>query len=231
MKKLVVKIQKLYRGYTTRVDRMPKIMYKIKHYLKNESFKCSKQTNDGRVNSSLDENEISEKLIGHFGNDVIKKTKCRMWYDIKAFDSVHGWIPVNIKTTSMETSDNTGNLAMCVYAYTNENLDLDKSYSNGPMSRLFYTKLLNKEYNVDLKKDYYFIVLNKNDSQDIIINSVKGISHITPNSNNLPYQICWNKNREYNYECIDVKIEKMISALKKSPPSWKEKFIENIRNL
>ncbi len=229
--KSVLKIQKLYRGYATRVRRMPNIMYKIKRFLKNESFKFSDQTNDGRVNSSLDEDGITEKLVNHFGNELIKKTKCRMWYDIKVYDNVYGWLPVNIKTTSMITSDNTGNLAMCVYAYTDENLDLDKSYSNGQMAKLLYNKLLNKEYNRNLKKDYYFIVLNKNDHRDIIINSVKGISHITPNSNNLPFQICWNKNREYNYEHISIKINKMIKSLKKSHPSWKEEFIRNIRNL
>lgn len=31
---------------------------------------------------------------------------------------MYGWIPVNIKTTTTLTNDNTGNLAMCVYAYT-----------------------------------------------------------------------------------------------------------------
>ncbi len=229
--KSVVKIQKIFRGYSTRVRRLPNIMYKIRHILRSESFKFSDQTADGRINSSLDENGISEKLVGYFGSRIIKKTKCRMWYDIKVYDAIYGWLPVNIKTTSMNTSDNTGNLAMCVHAYTNENLDLDKSYSNGPMSKLLYEKLLNKEYNINFKKDYYFIVLNKNNHRDVVINSVKGISCITPNSNNLPYQICWNKNREYNYEHISIKIDKMISSIKRSPPSWKEEFIRNIREL
>ena len=59
-----------------------------------------------------------------------------MWYDILAFDYMYGWIPINIKTTTTLTSDNTGNLAMCVYAYTDEMLDIhrDKSYENGKMS-------------------------------------------------------------------------------------------------
>ena len=47
-----------------------------------------------------------------------------MWYDILAFDFLVGWIPINIKSTTTLTSDNTGNFAMCVYSYTDENLDL-----------------------------------------------------------------------------------------------------------
>ena len=49
-----------------------------------------------------------------------------MWYDILAFDYMYGWISINIKTTGIRISDNTGNLAMCVYAYTNEILDIRK---------------------------------------------------------------------------------------------------------
>jgi len=45
-------------------------------------------------------------------------------------------------------------------------------------------KLRNKQY-------------NKNNLNDIIINSVKGLIHLTPNINNLPFQVCWDKNREY----------------------------------
>ena len=37
-----------------------------------------------------------------------------MWYDILVFDYMYGWLPINIKITTMKTNDNTGNLAMCV---------------------------------------------------------------------------------------------------------------------
>jgi hypothetical protein len=154
-----------------------------------------------------------------------------MWYDITVFDVISGWLPVNIKTTTTLTKDNTGNLAMCVYAYTNEILDLNKSYENGKMSSILINKLKDKEYNCISKKDYYFIVLNKKNSNDIIINSVKGLSLLTPNINNLPFQICWNKNRNFQYENIKIKIKLFIDCLKKPKPSWKELFISNIKLL
>jgi hypothetical protein len=146
---------------------------------------------------------------------------------------MYGWIPINIKTTTTLTSDNTGNLAMCVYAYTNEVLDIhsNKSYDNGKMSNILVNKLKNKEYNFISKKDYYFIVLNKTDSTIIIVNSVKGLTLLTPNINNLPFQVCWNNNRTYKYENIVKKIKQFIDCLQKPKPSWKEKFMSNIRTL
>ena len=69
----------------------------------------------------------------------------------------------------------------------------NNSYENGKMSNILYNKLKNKEYNKNNKKDYYFIILNKTNTDDIIINSIKGLIILTPNINNLPFQVCWNK--------------------------------------
>jgi hypothetical protein len=207
-------------------------MYKIKKYLELQAFQFSTQNEDGRINSCLDEPKVIEMLIEKFG-EKIKKPKCRMWYDILAFDYMYGWVPINIKTTTTITSDNTGNLAMCVYAYTNEMLDIhrDKSYENGKMSDILFNKLKNNKYNTNNKKDYYFIVLNKTDASNIIVNSVKGLTILTPNINNLPFQVCWDKNRIFKYENINKKIKLFIDCLQKPKPSWKEIFMSNIRTL
>ena len=228
--KIIIKIQKWFRGCILRLKQLPLIMYKIQKFLKLNTIKFSTNNEDGRINSCDDENKIIKLLIKNFN---IKKTKMRMWYDILAYDYIYGWIPINIKTTSTKTNDNTGNLAMCVYSYTNELLDLEsnKSYDNGKMSVILYNKLKNKEYNTKNKKDYYFIVLNKTNSNDIIINSVKGLTTLTPNINNIPFQVCWDKNRNFKYENINLKIKLFINCLQKPKPSWKETFMSNIRTL
>ena len=228
----IIKIQKWFRGCILRLKQLPLIMYKIKKYLKLQAFQFSTQNEDGRINSCIDEDNVIKILIEKFG-EKIKKPKIRMWYDILVFDYMYGWIPVNIKTTTILTSDNTGNLAMCVYAYTNEILDLHKntSYENGQMSKILFNKLKNKKYNTNNKKDYYFIVLNKTESSDIIVNSVKGLTYLTANIHNLPFQICWNKNRIFRYENINKKIKLFIDCLQKPKPSWKETFMLNIRTL
>ena len=146
---------------------------------------------------------------------------------------MYGWIPVNIKTTTTLTCDNSGNLTMCVQAYTDVELNIlrKKTYQNGEMSTVLCDKLKKKEYNKKCKKDYYFIVLNKTDSTDVIINSLKGLTYLTPNSNNLPFQICWNKNRKFAYNNIDMVVQKFIECIKKPKQSWKEQFVANIRHL
>ena len=230
--RMAIKIQKWYRGCVVRRGRLPTIMYKMQLHLKMQSIQFSTQNDDGRINSCIDEEHIIQLLVDKFGNRI-KKPKARMWYDILAYDYMYGWIPINIKTTTTLTSDNTGNLAMCVYAYTNEMLDIhrEKTYDNGKMSEILFEKLRNKQYNYNNKKDYYFLVLNKSNPGEIIINSVKGISILTPNSNNLPFQVCWNKNRVFKYGEIDKKIKQFIDCLNAPKPSWKETFMVNIRTL
>jgi hypothetical protein len=228
----IIKIQKWFRGCILRLKQLPLIMYKIKNYLKEYSFQPSKINNDGRINSSIDEDKIIKLLTDKFG-EKIKRPKIRNWYDILAFDYMYGWIPINIKTTTTKSSDNTGNLAMCVYAYTDELLDIhtDKSYENSKMSLILFNKLKMKHYNTSNKKDYYFLILNKKDNNEIIINSVKGLTILTPNLNNLPFQVCWNKNKTFKYENIKKKIKLFIDCLQKPKPNWKEIFMSNIRKL
>ena len=227
-----IKIQKWFRGCLFRLNHLPLIMYKIQKCLKSKAIQFSTQNEDGRINSCMDEDVVIKLLIEMFG-DKIKKPKIRMWYDLLAYDYMYGWVPINIKTTTTITSDNTGNLAMCVYAYTDEILDIyrDKSYENGKMSEILFNKLKNKKYNTNNKKDYYFVVLNKTDASDIIVNSVKGLTILTPNINNLPFQVCWDKNRLFKYENINKKIKLFINCLHKPKPSWKETFMLNIRTI
>ena len=227
-----IKIQTWYRGSVWRLKHLPLIMYIIQTYLKLQEFSFSTQNEDGRINSCMDEDIVIQLLIEKFGQRI-KKPDIRMWYDILVYDYRYGWIPINIKTTTTTTSDNTGNLAMCVYAYTNHILDIhrNKSYQNGEMSHILFNKLKMKEYNKKNKRDYYFIVLNKTDTRDVIVNSVKGLTKLTPNINNLPFQVCWDKNRVFEHENIKKKIKQFIYCLQKPTVSWKETFMSNIRTL
>jgi uncharacterized membrane protein len=226
----IIQIQKWFRGCMLRLKRLPPIIYYIQKYIKIQSFQFSCQNKDGRINSCIDEDKIIELLIKKFHNKI-QKPKIRMWYDILVFDFTYGWLPINIKTTTTTTSDNTGNLAMCVYSYTDAKIDIYKSNDNGKMSVILFDKLKNKMYNKNHKKDYYFVVLNKLDTCDVIVNSVKGLSVLSPNINNLPFQVCWNKNRVFKYEKIQMKINQFIFCLQKPKPCWKETFMSNMRTL
>ena len=60
---------------------------------------------------------------------------------------------------------------------------------------------------------------------------MKGLKILTPNANNLPFQVCWNRNRLFEYEKINKKIELFINCLQRPKPSWKETFMTKIRTL
>lgn len=211
--------------------KLPAILYYVQTLLRQEKMIFSKETTDGRINSCIDEKTVISFLQTKLEPDQIRIPQKRMWYDISLKDEIAGWIPVNIKTTTMNTSDNTGNLAMCVQAYTNVELDLDKTCENGKMSDILIRCLREGQYNRQENKDYYFLVLNKNAPEDVIINSVLGLTVLTPNVNNLPFQICWNKNREYTPKPIDSNIRMFLDCMQKPRPSWKEAFMCEIRKL
>jgi len=235
IEKYAIHMQKKVRGHLCRIHRLPGILYAIQRVLCNKgsdgSIIFSRQNTDGRINSSIDEEMVLSVLVDHFGDSRIKRPKNRMWYDFLAYDYRYGYIPVNIKITTTKSADNTGNLAMCVYSYTDEPMDLEKSYENGPMSVVISNKLKKGEYNKNPYRDYYFVVLNKTEPGDVIINSLRGLSHLTPNINNLPFQINWSKNRKFRYQCVEDAVNKFISCVKNARPSWRETFIREMREM
>ena len=228
-------MQKRVRGYLCRLRRLPGVLYAIQRLLSDKgsdgSIMFSRQNTDGRVNSSLDEDMVLNVLVDHFGEGRIKRPKSRMWYDLLAYDTQCGYIPINIKITTTKSADNTGNLAMCVYSYTDEPMEMERSYENGPMSAILSKKLKKREYNKNPNRDYYFVVLNKAEPGDVIINSLRGLSHLTPNINNLPFQINWSKNREFRHQRVEDAVKKFVRCVKNSRPSWRETFISEMREM
>ena len=237
-KEKVVQIQKWFRGNIFRLKRLPMILHVFQNYLSKSLIQFNSTTDDGRINSCIDEDTIIDLLCDKFESRIIKP-KIRMWYDILANDYYYGWIPINIKSTTTKTCDNTGNFAMCVHTYTDkEIIDVKnlKPCRNGVMSKILVKKIAektreNREYNKRAKKDYYFLVANKNDPKDIIINSLKGLELLRPNINNLPFQVCWDKNRNFKYDKINKKIDLFIKCIQKPKPSYTENFLKEFRKL
>lgn len=225
-------ISSLWRGYFYRTSNLPNSIKYLKMVLVKNNFKCSKKTKDGRTNSCIDEDtaiSILEKEPSL--KKRIKTPKTRHWFDLSVFDYKYGWLPINIKSTTILTADNTGNLAMCLYALTDTIMDLDKSYQNGDVSNPLSTALKKNNLNKKIKKDYYFIVINKTNTSDIIINSFKGLTSLTPNINNLPFQVKWRNNRNFVYRNIQLVRDDFIQVIKKPKPSWREEFLTDMRGL
>ena len=225
----IILIQKHIRGYLFRLKRLPLILYIIQNYLSTINYEFINLNQDGRINSNFDEDKIIDILTNKFKNKI-RKPSIRNWFDVGIYDNYYGWLPVNIKSTTTKTCDNVGNLALCVYSYTDKYLNLNETYDNGLMANILFSKLKNNQLNKKYKKDYYFLVLNKNNNTDIIINSVKGLTTLTSNINNLPFQVKWDKNRFFIYKNINCCVQQFLEVIKKPKPSWKETFLINIRD-
>jgi hypothetical protein len=228
----ISKCQGYVKGFLYRKNNLPNSILFLQKILKESYYECNNTEKDGRIRSIIDESKIVKILLSK--NELKKRlyiSKPRHWFDISIYDYRYGILPINIKTTTTNSSDNTGNLAMCVYAMTNENLDLQKMHNNGKMSELLIDKLRDNELNKEYKKDYYFLVVNKTCVGDVIVNSFRGLNILTPNINNLPFQIKWSLNRKFCYHHIDDVKKKFIEVVKKPKPSWREKFLQDIRDI
>ena len=215
----------------TSIRHIPSILLKCQTIIRNQSIKPSTLCFDGRTNSTLDENTIIDILKKELG-DKIKDAPVRHWWDFAVKDESNGWIPVDIKSTTTKTSDNGASCVSLVYALTDEELDLDKSYTkSGPMSRMLVRKFKAKEFNTNRNKDYWYLVLNKENTSEIIINSVLGLDVLIPNLNNLPFQIRWGKNRNYTYNEIEDQFKKVLRTIQKPTPSWAEILVKSVRDL
>lgn len=227
-------IQRVFRGTRVRIHRLPLILYKLQEYLKSCNIQFATLSDDGRINSCSDELVIVKHIVEKFGDKIfVPLAKSRMWYDILVFDNYCGWLPVNIKSSTMRSADNVGNLTMCVYSYTNYPIDLHKptTYTNGEMSLTLVNCLKEKHINRINSRDYYFIVVNKNNTNDIIVNSIKGLSKLTSNIHNLPFQVKWSVNNKFSHTPIKEKISAFMQCIPKPTISWRERFLLDMQEI
>jgi hypothetical protein len=228
--KKIIKIQSIWRGYFYRRNHLPNSILYIRHILHHKKIEIASDNEDGRINSCMDEEKCILLLQNELHNRIVKPQK-RWWYDFKIYDFLYGWLPVNIKTTTMKTADNVGNLTLCVYALTDYQIDLERNYMNGEMSVQLISMFQNKQFNKKLKRDYYFLVINKKDPEDIIVNSYKGLVSIKSNLHNLPFQVVWKENRYFHYNRNERVAGMLLHTLQKPEPSWEEKFMASIRSI
>jgi hypothetical protein len=220
-------IQKTWRGYIYRRKNLPNSLLTIKKYLDNNKIKICNIDSDGRHNSKKDEENILQKLKEKFPNRLVI-SKERHWYDVKFKDYKRGYLPIDVKSTYCSSSDNINGLSTLLYSLTNEKMDLDKSYNNGKVYKILVTKLKNKEYNYS-NRDYYFLVINKK-TKATFFNSIKGITTITPNNNNLPFQVNWSKNSNYRYKPIKECIKNIIKLIcDKTEKFWLINFFKELK--
>ncbi|MCX2683449.1 restriction endonuclease [Campylobacter sp. MIT 21-1685] len=162
----------------------PQKLYEIVEFLQQQNLTLSINSRDGRVNSAFNEDEIFNLLCRNF---VINRQNMRDWFDF-SFEENGDFYPVNIKITKLST-DNLNCKLGIYYAFTGKIPHFDNEIS---WLKFFQAIRANAEQN---SRDYYFLVINKNDTRDIFATSLKSLNVLTPNGNNLPFQANWAKNK------------------------------------
>jgi hypothetical protein len=162
---------------------------------------------DGRVNSIADEETVIVLLEEKYGDNV-ERPKAREFFDVRLFGH-----PVQIKSSSYSkgASDNFSSKAAILYALT--------TLTEGEVMSVrgwekFESSLL-QFANEDNDRDYYIISVNKDDSS-VHLSSLKSLKKLTPNGNNLPFQIQWKNNIETVDRTFEDAYRFIIGAYKSS---------------
>ncbi|EQD88519.1 hypothetical protein HPSA50_0836 [Helicobacter pylori SouthAfrica50] len=184
---------------------IPTQLNEIAEFLRTNPYSLSQPLQDGRLNSSVNEEEILNTIKGHFS---IQLPKAREWWDF-GFEENDIFYPVNIKITTTKTADNLNCKLGIYYALCG----LLPEFNNEIAWEKYFQKL-HKDLGTNTNRDYYFLIINKNDPKDIFINSLKGIQTLQPN--NLPFQCKWDNNREIVQRSFMESKNFILSALAES---------------
>ncbi|GHR68905.1 restriction endonuclease [Helicobacter pylori] len=182
---------------------IPTQLNEIAEFLKTNPYNLSQPLQDGRLNASVNEEEILNAIKYFF---PIQLPKAREWWDF-SFEENDIFYPVNITTT--KTADNLNCKLGIYYALCG----LLPTFNNEIAWEKYFQKL-HKDLGKNTDRDYYFLIINKNDPKDIFINSLKGIQTLQPN--NLPFQCKWDNNREIIQRDFDGSKNSILSALAES---------------
>ncbi len=184
---------------------IPTQLNEIAEFLKTNPYDLSQPLQDGRLNSSVNEEEILNTIKHSF---PVQLPKAREWWDF-SFKKNDIFYPVNIKTTTTKTADNLNCKLGIYYALCG----LLPEFNNEIAWEKYFQKL-HKNLCKNTDRDYYFLIINKNDPKDIFINSLKGIQTLQPN--NLPFQCKWDNNRKIVQRDFDGSKNFILSVLAKS---------------
>lgn len=195
------------------------ILDEITNTIKISNVKLNNDYNDGRINSSINEELIVNLVLENKGlNEILNYydgyiivPKARDWYDL-AIKIKGNFIPINIKITNLKqnTADNLNCKLGIYYCLTG----IIPTFSN-QINWQNYFKILKQHLNMN-NKDYYFLIVDKLDVKNSFWTSLKMLEELKINGNNLPFQCVWNQNKKHihrNYECA---LEFILDALKES---------------
>lgn len=179
------------------------VLTDIRNFLASSGLKLSRKFQDDRTNATINEGEILDVIAHHF---EIKRPESRHWYDF----SIEGY-PVNIKVSNMDRADNLSCKLGIYYALTG----LWPNFQNEIGWGQYFT-LLADNLGKKTTGNYYFLVINRQLPNDVLLVGLKELAELQPNGNNLPFQCHWGKNRTPILRTHDQAIRFILHNLRMS---------------
>ena len=182
----------------------------IENYFNTPGNLTSTDSNDdGRINSLLDEEYNLKNASKVF--DDLEIYPPRRFADFKLFN------PFNWKSTNTNTADNCSAKLSIVYSFCGvDEKDLIK-YQGW---KKFWAKVAEfKDYTAEqfeeIYRPYYFLIQNKITGK-VFINELSTLTKLTPNGNNLPFQIKWDDNSTVNKQDKRAAFIQLLTVLHES---------------
>jgi hypothetical protein len=188
-------------------DMLPEAVVEIRDFLATEAATLSAEFEDGRTNAVINEKELIDLIDTKF---KIVKPRSREWWDFTYSDAEFTY-PINIKVSNLHGNDNVSCKLGIYYSLTG----IWPTFPNEIPWEGFFRKI-SEDIDGNTDRDYYFLIVNKEDSSDVIATSLKSISTLVPNGNNLPFQCNWGTNRHLVERSHEESKTFILSHLKKS---------------
>ena len=181
-------------------------IFNIKEYIEEREFTVPEPIKgaDGRRASADNEERLTDLIQEKFVIEA-PDANTRSWYDFRYKDFY-----VNIKITdpNKPTADNLNSKEGIYLALTGEVYEGKNDWNS------FFKKL--SENIKETSQDYYFLVIFKGNTTDVLLTSLKRLECLTPNGNNLPFQANWNSNRRIVNRTFEDAKNFILSALYES---------------
>ena len=188
---------------------LPPQLINICDFMQTHGASLHAPMDDDRVNAAINESKVIAELKNNFPF-IIEPPRPRHWWDF-AVQEADKFYPVNIKITQMKSvADNMNCKLGMYYALTGEIAE----FANESSWQIYLRELSKniKENN----KDYYFLVINKSDSCDVILQRLKTLGSLNPSGSNLPFQCVWEHNRQPLARTFEDAKKFLLSNLGKS---------------
>lgn len=169
---------------------IPVVLKEVVEYLREQNITLPSDFQEGRVNSALAEDQIIDLLRKAEQWEIYSPSQetdnNRAWYDVKIDD-----LFCDIKVSNCNANDNTQAKKAIYYLLTG-----DENTGNVPDQDKIFFKMMRENENENNNRDYYYLIVNKMNTEDVFVVNLKGIVSCNPAPNNMPFQVNWGRNRE-----------------------------------